>query len=73
MMEKILGGLLIAAGAFALVVGISALLALPVMWLWNGLMPDIFGLKSLTFLQAWGLSLLSEILFKSHNTSSKKD
>ena len=73
MMEKILNGLIIAMGVFVLLVGISALMALPVMWLWNGLMPDIFGLKSLTFLQSWGLALLSGILFKSNVTSSKKD
>ena len=50
--------------AFAL----SVVLALPVMWLWDWLMPAIFGLKEITLMQAWGLGLLSSLLFKS-NTS----
>jgi hypothetical protein len=31
--------------------------------LWNGLMPPIFGWRSITFLQAIGILLLSKILF----------
>ena len=34
-----------------------------VMWLWNGLMPAIFGLHAITFWQALGLLVLSKILF----------
>jgi hypothetical protein len=34
-----------------------------VMLLWNWLMPDIFGLKPVSYWQAWGLLLLSTILF----------
>ena len=34
------------------------------MWLWNWLMPDIFGLKTIDYWQAWGLLLLSAIFFK---------
>jgi len=58
-----------AAAAFfvgiLLIVAFSALLALPVMLLWDAVIPDIFGLKTITFMQAWGLSLLSGLLFKS--------
>ncbi len=43
---------------------------LPVLILWNWLMPEIFGLKSITFVQALGLSLLSSILFKSSSSSN---
>lgn len=57
-------GLLIAAGVIAL------LLSLPVWLLWNWLMPEIFGLKSITWLQALGLSVLSACLFKSGDSSS---
>jgi len=35
-----------------------------VMLLWNWLMPAIFGLTKLTYWQAWGLLILSSILFK---------
>jgi hypothetical protein len=40
-----------------------------VMWLWNWLMPEIFGLTAISFWQAWGLVVLAHILFKSfpHN------
>ena len=36
-----------------------------VMILWNNLIPEIFGLKSITYLQALGLFFLSRILFGS--------
>jgi hypothetical protein len=51
-------------GAIALIVGMSVLLAFPIKWLWNWLMPVIFGLTRITVWQALGLSLLSSILFK---------
>ena len=34
-----------------------------VMWLWNRLMPALFGLHVLSFWQALGLLILSKILF----------
>lgn len=43
-----------------------------VMLLWNWLMPTIFGLGTITYLQGTGISLLCAILFKS-NDSSKSD
>lgn len=39
------------------------IVGLVVMYLWNWLMPDIFGLTSITLWQAYGLLLLSKILF----------
>lgn len=60
-----------AVGFITLIVLYSALLSLPVMWLWDAIMPDIFGLKTITWLQAWGLSLLCGMLFKSHTTVNK--
>lgn len=42
---------------------IGILLALPVMLLWNMVMPQLFGLNSITFLQALWLSLLCRFLF----------
>ena len=50
----ILGGLGI--GALAILFGFV------IMWLWNWLMPDIFGLTTLTYWQAVGLFILSKIL-----------
>lgn len=34
-----------------------------VMWLWNALMPAVFDLPELTFIQSAGILLLSKILF----------
>lgn len=39
---------------------------IPVYFLWNWLMPIIFGLKAITFFQAIGISLLAGFLFKSN-------
>jgi len=59
-----------AIGATVVVVGglilLSLVLSLPVMWLWDWLMPTIFGLKEITLLQAWGLNFLCSLLFKNH-------
>lgn len=56
-------------GAFVLGLGvaflISLVLALPVMWLWNWLCPELFGLPEIKFLQSWGLMVLFSILFGS--------
>lgn len=49
----------------------SLLGSVPVYFLWNWLMPDIFGLTEITFLQSVGLSFLCSCLFKSSAVSSK--
>ncbi len=57
--------ILIVSGGIAVAVGFTFLFGLLVMLLWNWLMPDIFGLRRIDYWQAWGLVLLSHILFKS--------
>lgn len=42
---------------------ISLLLSLPVMWLWNSTMPELFGLKLISWWMAWKLSMLCGMLF----------
>jgi hypothetical protein len=59
--------------SLVLIIGVSLLMGLPTMWLWNWLMPDIFNITEITFLQAVGLNLLSDILFKNINSYSKKN
>lgn len=49
--------------ALALDVLVAVLLSIPVMLLWNWLVPTIFGLTSITLAQAWGISLLCGLLF----------
>jgi hypothetical protein len=61
------GVVLVVAGAVAL----GMLMSLPVYWLWNGcLVGAVDGVKEITWLQAWGLFVLCNFLFKS--TVSKK-
>lgn len=48
----------------------ALLVTLPVMWLWNALMPDIFGVVEIGFWQALGVSILSSILFKGSGSNS---
>ena len=55
---------------FALVAVISAL---PVMLLWNWLMPDIFGLTTINFWQALGICFLSSCLFGRTSSNKKKE
>lgn len=57
------GGWVIAGLAIATIT--AFLFGFIVMLLWNWLMPAIFGLVEITYIQAWGLVLLSHILFKS--------
>ena len=47
------------------------LFTLPTMWLWNWLMPYIFGLPTLDFLQTMGLLILSSLLFRESGTGNK--
>ena len=60
----------------ALITGIGAVLAFPVMWLVNGIFTSavlltVFGVDKIGFLQAWGLLILSGLLFKSASAPSK--
>jgi hypothetical protein len=64
--EKIVAGI----GFAILGIGLLAGLGLVVMLLWNWLMPEIFGLKQLNYWQAWGLLILSWILFKGLGSSA---
>ena len=56
--------------AVVIVVAFSLLMAVPVMLLWDWLMPTIFGLKEITLFQAWGLSFLCGLLFKNNTNKS---
>ena len=54
------------------IIGITGLiLGFPIMWLWNWLMPMLFGIPTITFWQALGLYLLFSVLFKNSTSSSK--
>jgi hypothetical protein len=61
----------IVVGGIIVLFAVSALMSLPVMLLWDWLMPKIFGLPEINWFQAWGLLFLSGLLFKSHTTVNK--
>jgi hypothetical protein len=63
--QKIGLGILFGLGG----IGLLFLFGWIVMLLWNWLMPEIFGLKTVTYWQAWGLLALSTILFKGMGSS----
>ncbi len=52
------------------IAAIALVAALPTWLLWNWLMPELFGLKVITFWQALGVNMLTGILFKSSVSSS---
>lgn len=58
---------------FLLTIGLMfivvSIIGFPVMWLWNWLMPLIFGLTKISFGQAVGLSLLGNMLFNIGNSN----
>ena len=60
-MKEILGTSLVLIG---IVVGVVLLLTLPTMWLWNYVMPTVFGLPEISVWQTLVLLILAEIFFK---------
>jgi len=63
--------------AFLIVIGLlflsAVILAFPTMFLWNWLMPDIFGVMKIDLYQAMGINFLSNILFKSNVTIKREN
>jgi hypothetical protein len=64
MLSKILKIVGMVLGGLVLGVLIAFAFGWIVMLLWNWLMPSIFGLPVISFWQAWGLVILSHLLFK---------
>jgi hypothetical protein len=60
--------LIIIAGIIA-GAGLLTLFGFITMWLWNALMPKLFGLPGINYWEAWGIVILSKILlggFRGH-------
>lgn len=53
------------------ITGLAILFGFVIMWLWNTLMPELFGLTTLTYWQAVGLFILSKILLGGIGGGSK--
>lgn len=63
-LEK-LAELTIGCGIVAVVMAIVAIvIGFPIKWLWNWIMPAIFGLPEISFWMALGISFLISFLFR---------
>jgi hypothetical protein len=70
MLKKIVLDVVIGLLALVTIALIAIIGAIPMYFLWNWLIPAIFGLKMITFWEGWGILWLSGILFKSSSPSS---
>jgi hypothetical protein len=71
---KVLRILGVAVAGIALATLFAFLFGWVVMLLWNWLMPQIFGLATVTYWQAFGLTVLAKILFGGmHGSGHKAD
>ena len=64
-MEKFIAAIMLAFGGIAFIAIFGLLFSLPVMLLWNiALVPAIPGIVQIGWLQAWGILILCNFLFK---------
>lgn len=61
------GAVVLGLGVLLLVV---LLMGLPLMWLWNATIPDLFPVSEITFWEAVRLGLIGGILFKTSNVKA---
>ena len=61
-MKDFLEAIALALAGFAGLFVVAILFAWPVQLLWNALLPELFGLPTISLLQALGLSTLSSLL-----------
>lgn len=55
---------------FFVALAFGLLLVFPIMWLWNYLMPMVFGLPKLTYWQTYGLYVLINMFVPRHSSTS---
>ena len=68
-MEKVL----LAIGSIVLIIVVAAIaFTIPVYFLWNWIMPIVFGLPTVTIWEALGISLLANCLTRNNSTGSSK-
>ena len=71
--DEFLKGCGVVGVVLILAILLAFICAIPTMLLWNWLMPELFGLKTIGLLQAWGLNVLSGIWFKPTINTTKKN
>lgn len=69
---RIVSGIIITTGTFGFGLILSLVLALPAWISWNHVMPYLFGLKTISWSQAWALCWLGSAIFKSSLTQKVK-
>ena len=55
---------ILSVGVIVFLAFVALIGAIPTYFLWNWLMPNLFGLPQLTFWQAWGIFWLASVLLK---------
>jgi predicted PurR-regulated permease PerM len=70
---KILTALGAVLAAIAIAFLAAVIMAYPVKWLWNWLVPSIFGLRTVSALEAWGLTLLIQLLLPKTKTKTERE
>lgn len=58
-------------GVLFVIITFSLLIAFPIKWLWNGVMPDMFGLPEITFWKAYGMYFLFHLLLRGVTINEK--
>ena len=71
-MEDILTAIFVIIGVLAFAALFGLLLAFPIKWCWNYTMPVLFGLKVVTWGQAWCLNFLAGCMIKASQTNNNK-
>lgn len=69
-MKEICDILIVILNIIVILLVLAIALGAPVMWIWNALMPALFGLSKITFGQAILLNILCSILFGKINIGS---
>ena len=57
-------------GTFVLVIVFIVIIILITQYIWNIVMPDVFGIKQVTFWQTLGLLILANIFFGGHSNNA---
>lgn len=63
-------GLVVTVFVVAFLLGM--VMAWPVMWIWNYMMPDLFGMPELTYWQAFWGSFMAKLIFPNNSVSTSK-
>ena len=71
-MDEILSAIIVVAIVIVVIAVLSILVAFPVKWCWNYVMPYLFGLPVLNWGRAWCITFLCGVLLKSSSSSSSK-